>query len=115
MRRNKLYTNYYAEFYRLPRRNFVPGYSVRVAYAKNAIFGSDTDRKLRLEFGGVLNILSPDKDKAVFTIQPFIALSNLLSENVTNGKQNRAKTFSEKTNAGIRIGIPIRQQVTVGR
>ncbi|GAB3949085.1 hypothetical protein GCM10028805_24870 [Spirosoma harenae] len=115
IRRNKIYVNYYAEFYRLPRKSFVPGYSARLSFARNAIFGSDTDRKLRFELGSVLNILTSEKDKTIFTIQPYVAISNLLYETVKDGDNVRKKEVGEKTSAGIRVGIPIRQQLVVGR
>lgn len=114
-REARLYLNYYLEFYRLPRRNFVPGTSVKLAYAKNAVFGKDTERRLRLEVGAVLNILNSDKAKSAFTLQPYAAITNLKKEMTLVNGVERPKTFAEKFYIGIRVGLPIRGQLGVGQ
>ncbi|GGB98349.1 hypothetical protein GCM10011325_27040 [Dyadobacter sediminis] len=110
----KVYVNYRLEFYRLPRKNFVPGYSMKFGYVKDGIL-AEHKRKLRFQAGLVLNLLNQEKSKPIITLQPYLLYDNLLKETVLDkGDTYRNKTALEKLGAGILIGLPIKGLLSIG-
>lgn len=107
MQRNNFYANVHLEYYYLPRQNFVPGYSFKVSWARRGAFGPDAPQRLRVETGLVLNILNNNKNQSTFTIQPYVATSNLFEEKL----EGQIVPMKDKLSAGIRLGLPIRGQL----
>jgi len=102
-----LFFNYRAEFYWLPTKNFVPGFSAKLGYLKDGILPMN-NRKWRPQISVVLNLLNQDKTKALVTLQPYLLLDNIdkEQEEISEGVM-RTLSFREKLSAGITIGLPI--------
>ncbi|WP_149243043.1 hypothetical protein [Dyadobacter sp. 32] len=103
----KLYGNFHAEYYLLPRKNLLPGLNFKVSYLKGGISPSDVYR-LRVQIGTILNLLNKEKDKPVISILPYMRYSNVLNEKIKDGDGLRTLTAKEKFIVGITIGLPIK-------
>ena len=109
----KLFVNLYFEYYRLPKKDFVPGLVVKGSFMKEGILAKNR-RKLRPEIGMVLNLYNKEKKNAYLTVQPYIRYDNLLRETKIVNDAVETVTVREKLGFGILIGLPIRGRMFTG-
>ncbi|TDE14837.1 hypothetical protein [Dyadobacter psychrotolerans] len=109
----KFIVNLRGEFYLLPKKNFIPGLSVKTGFVRSGMLETDK-RRFEIQIGTIINIFNKEKNKPVLTLQPYFSMDNLLKQQEKT-RQGLVRNLrgSEKLSAGMLLGLPIQGLLSV--